>query len=1207
MAELLENVEMEELKEEEVDKTVNTLPPSKKAETLDLRKIIKEGNIDDITDKLTPKALTKCDTNALLTAMETNFKLRRLANKTGPSKEEFTKLATSVEEFTYCLLDPLKSNMEARHVFGDSLDDLMNDGIDWEQKKFFSHPVLFNLMSDKWLGTFGRMKRSSWLTWHRWLWMLLNIWCLFDVVMFPFLFAIFYIKHRTNKNKLKERGIEISFLINATSKIADDAFDLMKRTIKKFIDNHGNEEAKYQIIIHGEDSTQRDICSKSVKELRIGTVKIPALHEDLKKADANFFKNSSESKKVILFFTDHKTNLKHEKDLVANQVEAMKDIKLVPVAIGTHVIIRELQKIANDGHDHDHDIIHFGECEKPETVSKRIWHELQGKDMFENYLEYFTTPYFIFFRDTLSYLTLLGLHFALCLAPSSIPFSGLEWAILVFFMGRILMESKQFRNVKIRQEKETVTKKQRGLEYKTCGHGDNEEEGEQRESRSTKFAKKCGKYLSDRWNILDSITLVIYLMTFLLRIVTWVKSASVTNNRALVVAGYLYGLNTMFLTLRAFGHVMETIKGVGAIQIALFHIIGDIATIFWQFLATILAFSIAITKVYMAEKSYITKESYKDDLACKTSGISCWWEMFTHLCWSLLGIADLDPLDSVDSPSVTLARFLFGAFLIMGVILLVNMMIALLSNTYQRVEDNALLEWSFKKAITIQTYSTYHPIPVPLNLISNLCVSLYRLCPMSPCTAGCKGQKDNNHGNDVKTRDKSLDSVVESLQLKYFATYGYSFPLTDDRKMDQVIQETERNRQMANQIAHRTFTTHAFDEGMLPTGPMAWESKGIRVEGCLLACEGGTFCTTCKGESEECHGARYLIPFSPEFPHFEVLIQETEEQRFLGVGVVWKKFGNHAMPGSKDGTVGYLVDEGKIFGPMEPINPEDAMAYRGDLIGCTVKFDKKEDGKVPIVFTLNGKQITQDKILMEYNPSEKSLYPFIGMGHTGIRVLAKMCSSPDDDIHPLIEKVKATADSMADKMALNLDQVDAVVGRMNGELNNVWEDLKTLVDDVLEDLQHFKQLIEHPNYGAEDIIESDIECLLASEDYGLDLSSVMAFARTRPSVPYWEEPIRKEEIRYLCETDESGLADLQPSETLLKRTQKKMEDLAKTADTGFSSVFVSLEAVEMEAKERMQYQTENKEKIKREFSGLQEALKRLLKAHRGQSGLEVKY
>ena len=119
---------------------------------------------------------------------------------------------------------------------------------------------------------------------------------------------------------------------------------------------------------------------------------------------------------------------------------------------------------------------------------------------------------------------------------------------------------------------------------------------------------------SDRWNLLDSITLVIYLITFLLRMLTWATSASVTNNRALVIAGYLYGLNTMFLTLRAFGHVMETIPRIGTIQIALFQIMGDIGTIFWQFVAAILAFSIAITKVYMAEKSYIAEESFNDNL-----------------------------------------------------------------------------------------------------------------------------------------------------------------------------------------------------------------------------------------------------------------------------------------------------------------------------------------------------------------------------------------------------------------------------------------------------------------------------------------------------------------------------------------------------------------------------------------------------------------
>ena len=63
-----------------------------------------------------------------------------------------------------------------------------------------------------------------------------------------------------------------------------------------------------------------------------------------------------------------------------------------------------------------------------------------------------------------------------------------------------------------------------------------------------------------------------------------------------------------------------------------------------------------------------------------------WWNMATYLVWSLLGVADLNWLNSVDNPSVSLIHVLYSFFLIMAVILLVNMMIALLSNTYQQVQ-----------------------------------------------------------------------------------------------------------------------------------------------------------------------------------------------------------------------------------------------------------------------------------------------------------------------------------------------------------------------------------------------------------------------------------------------------------------------------------------------------------------------------------------
>ena len=60
------------------------------------------------------------------------------------------------------------------------------------------------------------------------------------------------------------------------------------------------------------------------------------------------------------------------------------------------------------------------------------------------YIVYLETPYFIFVKDSLSYIILLGLHFALCVTKSTIPFSILEWIILVFFAGRIVNEISQF-------------------------------------------------------------------------------------------------------------------------------------------------------------------------------------------------------------------------------------------------------------------------------------------------------------------------------------------------------------------------------------------------------------------------------------------------------------------------------------------------------------------------------------------------------------------------------------------------------------------------------------------------------------------------------------------------------------------------------------------------------------------------------------------
>lgn len=64
------------------------------------------------------------------------------------------------------------------------------------------------------------------------------------------------------------------------------------------------------------------------------------------------------------------------------------------------------------------------------------------------------------------------------------------------------------------------------------------------------------------------------------------------------------------------------------------------------------------------------------------------------------------------------------------------------------------------------------------------------------------------------------------------------------------------------------------------------------------------------------------------------------------------------------------------------------MAFQGDLIICAIEYGKLENGKVPVVFTLNGEMI--HNVSMRYEKEKQELYPFIGMGHEGLRVLAKV-------------------------------------------------------------------------------------------------------------------------------------------------------------------------------------------------------------------------
>ena len=64
-----------------------------------------------------------------------SYELRCLANRRLPDFEDERKLASSVEEFTNCLIDPLKSDVNCRLQLKQCFDEVMESAIELDQKK----------------------------------------------------------------------------------------------------------------------------------------------------------------------------------------------------------------------------------------------------------------------------------------------------------------------------------------------------------------------------------------------------------------------------------------------------------------------------------------------------------------------------------------------------------------------------------------------------------------------------------------------------------------------------------------------------------------------------------------------------------------------------------------------------------------------------------------------------------------------------------------------------------------------------------------------------------------------------------------------------------------------------------------------------------------------------------------------------------------
>ena len=74
---------------------------------------------------------------------------------------------------------------------------------------------------------------------------------------------------------------------------------------------------------------------------------------------------------ALVLLTDQKICLRQDKKDVEEEVKKVKEmgVNILPVGMGPHIDIRELEGINRDGHK----IMHFGEYANPKTVGNSIF------------------------------------------------------------------------------------------------------------------------------------------------------------------------------------------------------------------------------------------------------------------------------------------------------------------------------------------------------------------------------------------------------------------------------------------------------------------------------------------------------------------------------------------------------------------------------------------------------------------------------------------------------------------------------------------------------------------------------------------------------------------------------------------------------------------------------------------------------------------
>ncbi|MFT7811579.1 serine/threonine-protein phosphatase 6 regulatory ankyrin repeat subunit B-like isoform X1 [Arapaima gigas] len=127
----------------------------------------------------------------------------------------------------------------------------------------------------------------------------------------------------------------------------------------------------------------------------------------------------------------------------------------------------------------------------------------------------------------------------------------------------------------------------------------------------------------------------------------------------------------------------------------------------------------------------------------------------SKLFFGLFGLTSLEtlpkPNQSPDFVGVIL-HTTFGIYLVVTTIVLINLLIAMMSDTYQRIQAQSDTEWKFGRAVLIRDMNLKSGTPSPLNLFTSLIFYIKDL-------SRCRGKSCSSQDRDLMIEEEDIEGV----------------------------------------------------------------------------------------------------------------------------------------------------------------------------------------------------------------------------------------------------------------------------------------------------------------------------------------------------------------------------------------------------------------------------------------------------------------